>query len=90
MCVDMVEHNRAIRRVRHVIPTVDELRHDVNGAKIFSKLDLNHGFHQLELDKISRDITTMSTHVGLFRYCILNFGTNSAPEIFHEELRENV
>ena len=90
MCVDMVEPNRAIKRIRHVIPTVDELRHDVNGAKVFSKLDLNHGFHQLELDEDSRDITTFSTHVGLFRYCRFNFGTNSAPEIFHEELRKSL
>ena len=90
MCVDMVEPNRAIKRIRHVIPTVDELRHDVNGAKVFSKLDLNHGFHQLELDEDSRDITTFSAYVGLFRYCRLNFGSNSAPEIFHEELRKKL
>ena len=90
MCVDMVEPNRAIKRIRHVIPTVDELRHDVNGEKVFYKLDLNHGFHQLELDEDSRDITTFSTHVGLFRYCCLNFGYNSAPEIFHEELRKKL
>ena len=34
MCVDMVEPNRAIKRTRHVIPTVEELRYDLNGAKI--------------------------------------------------------
>ena len=90
MCVDMVETNRAIKRIRYVIPTIDELRHDVNGAKVLSKLDLNHGFHQLELDENSRDITTFSTHVGLFRYWRLNFGTNSAPEIFHEELMKKL
>ena len=90
MCVYMVKPNRAIKRIRHIIPTIDELRHDVNGAKVFSKLDLKHGFHQLELDEDSRDITTFSTHVGLFRYCRLNFGTNSAPEIFHEELRKKL
>ena len=58
--------------------------------RFFSKLDLNQGFHQLELDEDSRDITTFSTHVGLFRYCRLNFGTNAAPEIFHEELRKKL
>ena len=86
MCVDMVEPNRA---TRHVIPTVEELRHD-HGAKIFSKLDLTNGFHQLELDEESKGITTFSTHVRLRRYCRLDFGTNSAPEIFHEELRKKL
>ena len=52
MCVDMAEPNRAIKRIRHIIPTVDELCHDVNGAKVFSKLDLNHRFHELELDEL--------------------------------------
>ena len=90
ICVDMVEPNRAIKRVRHLIPTVDELRFHINGATVFSKLDLASGFHQLELDEDSKDITTFSTHVGLRRYCRLNFGTNSAPEIFHEELRKKL
>ncbi len=69
---------------------MEELRHDLNGAKIFSKLELTNGFHQLELDEKSKGITTFSTHVGLRRYCRLNFGTNSAPEIFHEELRKKL
>ena len=90
MCVDMVQPNRAIKRVRHVIPTVEELRHDMNGMKVFSKLDLNNGFHQLELEEESRHMTTFSSHMGLFRYRRLNFGTNSAPEVFHEELRKKL
>ncbi|XP_028418120.1 uncharacterized protein K02A2.6-like [Dendronephthya gigantea] len=88
MCVDKGAPNRAIKRVRHVIPTIEDLRHDVNGAKVFSKLDLANGFHQLELHEDSRGVTTFSTHVGLRRFRRLNFGTNSAPEIFHEELRK--
>ena len=88
VCVDMGAPNRAIKRVRHVIPTIEDLRQDVNGAKVVPKLDLAKGFHQLELHEDSRGITTFSTHVGLRRFRHLNFGTNSAPEIFHEELRK--
>ena len=88
--MDMVEPNRAIKRTRHVIPTVEELRYDLNGAKVFSKLDLTNGFHQLELDEANRSITTFSTCIGLRRYCRLNFGTNLAPEIFHEKLKRKL
>ena len=70
----MREPNKAIHRVRHVIPTVEEIKYDVNGAKIFSKLDMNMGFHQLELEAESRNLTTFSTHVGLYRYSRLNIG----------------
>jgi hypothetical protein len=54
---------------------------------VFSKLDLNQGYHQLELSPESRYITTFSTHVGLRRYKRLNFGVNSAAEIFQEAIR---
>ena len=88
MCVDMREPNKAIERTRNIIPTVEELKLEVNGATVFSKLDLKNGFHQLQLEENSIHITTFSTHLGLFRYKRLNFGTNSATEIFHEEVRK--
>ena len=38
LCVDMTQVNKAIERVWHVIATLDELRYDLNGAKVFQKL----------------------------------------------------
>ncbi|KAK3085057.1 hypothetical protein FSP39_023610 [Pinctada imbricata] len=88
LCIDMREANKAVRRERHTMPTIDELILDLNGAKVFSKLDLRSGFHQLEIHPDSRYITTFSTHVGIFRYKRLNFGISSASEIFHETIRQ--
>lgn len=86
ICVDMREANKAIERERHPMPTIDELVHDLNGSKVFSKMDLKAGYNQLVLDKESRPITTFSTHMGLYRYKRLNFGTNSASEIFQKTI----
>ena len=69
------------------MPTIEELTSDLNGAKVFSKIDLTSGYHQLELTPESRSITTFSTHVGLFRYKRLNFGISFASEIFQETVR---
>ena len=82
ICVDMRLANEAIKRVRHPIPTVDDISFDLNGAMFFSKLDFSQAYHQLELDQASRYITTFITQIGLFRYKRLNYGTNAAPEIF--------
>ena len=82
LCVDMHQPNRSILRERHITPTIDDLIHDLNGATVFSKIDLNSGYHQLELAPESRYITTFSTHRGLRRYTRLNFGTSSAAEVF--------
>lgn len=86
LCVDMRRANTAIQRERHVTPTIDDMILDLNGAKVFSKLDLNAGYHQLELHPESRNITTFSTHVGLRRYKRLSFGISSAAEVFQNTL----
>ena len=57
---------------------------------MFSKLDLNSGDHQLELDESSRNITTFSTHVGLRRYKRLNFGVTCAAELFQNHIAEAI
>ena len=88
VCVDMRAANTAIKRERHATPTLDELKTMLTGATVFSKLDLNQGYNQLELDESSRYITTFSTHLGLFRYKRLFFGVNSASEIFQETIRQ--
>ena len=87
VCVDMRQANKAIIRERHLMPTVDEIVHDLNGTAFFSKLDLRQGYHQLELEPSSRSITTFNTNVGIFRYKRLNFGISSASEIFQETVR---
>ena len=82
LCVVMREANKAISRERHLLPTLDEVTHDLNGATVFSKFDLNQGYHQVLLHPDSRHITTFSTHSGLFRYKRLSFGINAAAEKF--------
>ena len=77
ICVDMRLPNKAIQRERHT-------------TTVFSKLDLNNGYLQLELDPTSRYITTFSTHCGLRRYKIFNFGINSAAEKFQNGIRNCV
>ena len=88
VCVDMRAANKAIKRERHSTPTLTEMVNQLNGAQVFSKIDLNQGYNQIELDEESREITTFATHVGLRRYTRLNFGMNSAAEIFQEEIRK--
>jgi len=60
--------NEAIIRERLPTPNIDEVLERLNGSGVFSKLDLRWGFHQIELDPESRDITAFATHDGIFRY----------------------
>ncbi|CAB4000900.1 Uncharacterized protein K02A2.6, partial [Paramuricea clavata] len=87
LCVDIRQANTAILRERHPQPTIEDLLNDLNEARYFSKLDLTAAYHQLELDKQSRYITTFTTQKGLFQFKRLNFGTNSASEIFQNTIQ---
>ena len=82
--------NKSIKRERHVTLTSNEVINALNRAKDFSKLDLNQGYHQLELAPESRYLTTFSTHLGLRRFRRLNFGINCAAEIFQNAIREAI
>ena len=82
ICVDMRQANKAIKRERHPMPTLEDIIADLNGASVFSTLDMTAGYHQFELAPEARHVTTFSTHVGLRRYKRLMFGVNAASEIF--------
>lgn len=67
------------------MPTLDNIMHKLNGATVFLHLGVNHGYCQLELKENSHDVTTSATHVGLYGYKSLNFGTKSSGEIIFLE-----
>jgi len=49
LCDDMTAANQAIGPTKHPMSTVHELVHDLNGCRVFTKLSLKQGYHQVEL-----------------------------------------
>ena len=90
LCIDMRMANQEIQREIHPTPTIDGLIHKLNGATVFTKLNLRSGYRQLSLAEESRHITTFVTHKELYRYKKLNFGTNSASEIFQHIISQQL
>ena len=88
VCVDMRRANEAVIRERHPIPTIEDVMQDLNKSSVFSKLDLRWGYHQIELDHESREITTFNTHRGLYRYTRLMFGISCAPEMYQKVIQQ--
>jgi hypothetical protein len=67
LTIDWRELNRNLNPVHHKVPTVEQLKHDLNGAKLVSRIDLKDAFYQLTLDQNSKRLTTFSTPWGLKR-----------------------
>ena len=68
------------------LPRIDDLFTSLSGGKKFSKLDLSKAYQQLVLAESSRELTTINTHKGLYRYTRLPFGISSAPAIFQRTM----
>ena len=59
--VDNRAQNKAIRRTHYPTRTIEELIYEMNGAKIFSKLNIIKAFHQFMLEDAQRYLTTITT-----------------------------
>ena len=86
LCVDYTRLNQAVKRERHILPSVDHTLAQMQGALIFSKLDANSGFHQIKLTESSQLLTTFISPFGRYCYTRMPFGINSGPEHFQSQM----
>ncbi|EYC03329.1 hypothetical protein Y032_0094g2695 [Ancylostoma ceylanicum] len=69
---------------QHPLPTPDDVFTKLNGGTVFTQLDIADAYLQVEVDENSKELLTINTHRGLFRYDRLPFGVKSAPGIFQQ------
>ena len=73
LAIDMRQANNAIMRERFPMPNIEETLQQMNGASLFTRLDLREAFHQIGLRESSRYITAFVCHKGLYRYKRLDY-----------------
>ena len=79
--------NKALKRRRVQIPTVDEILHKMQGASVFTEVDLSQGYLQIPLAEESRYITAFPTpEDGPHRFKRLIMGACPSGEYFHEKI----
>jgi hypothetical protein len=87
-CVDFRALNARTVLDRGPIPHQSELLDSLQGAQIFSALDLASGYYQLGLDEKSRAYTAFPTPYGLYQWKVMPMGLTNAPAIFQRAMNE--
>ena len=86
-CLDCVPLNKAIIRENHTPPTVEEIAHELAGAKYFTKGDAFKAFLHVHLSKKSRELTVFRTNThGRLRYKRMPFGMKMSQDVFQIQM----
>ncbi|CDJ62674.1 OSJNBa0079C19.6 protein, related, partial [Eimeria necatrix] len=68
------------------LPPIQTILEMLGGARYFSTLDLESGFHQIRMAKEDRWKTAFRSVMGLFEYKVMPFGLKGAPATFQANI----
>jgi hypothetical protein len=82
MCVDYRSLNDVTIKNKYPLPLIEDLFDQMRGARVFSKINLRSGYHQMKIRPFDIPKTTFSTRYGLYEFTVMSFGLTNAPAYF--------
>lgn len=68
------------------IPLIDDILTGLSGCEFFTTLDIKGAFHQIEMEKSSRDYIAFTVNNFQYHWCRMPMGLSNAPLTFQRAI----